>query len=288
MTNANGAVPSYVLNRDELASTRLTLQHFAMIKWQSWMLHPDIQHALSNTPNPKIADLASGNGIWGIELAEQLPSAEILCTDISDEQFPAPLARPSNTKFEVADLFEPPPQNYVGYYDVVHLRLTVGWLLDRDWRVLLRNVLSMLKPGGWIQWEEVTAAPSKNGTSGPMWLIDSDWTMTRGCLPHMEKTMKSTGMWTAIEWVHTLPEVFKQYGLQDVATFEPKPRSSVLQPQKELLRWFLIEIAETMVKNGRAEAKEQLASDLEEFDNFYKSGKAVTYGWCVALGRKPL
>lgn len=58
-----------------------------------------------------------------MDLASQLPATTVLDGfDISDGQFPHESTLPSNVKLSVMDSFDEVPDEFVGKYDVVHLR----------------------------------------------------------------------------------------------------------------------------------------------------------------------
>lgn len=275
----------YILLRGGSASARLSYQHFAMLQMQGWTFHPNIQAHLTTVPCAKIADLATGNGIWAQELAEKMPEVEIVCTDITDSQFPHKLGRPSNTKWLVHDLFEPPPKEYLEYFDVVHLRLSVAWIIGRDCNGLVNNILAMLKPGGWIQWEEIVSPPGENASC--IWAIDPQWNIKRELPPLWNTMFGYSNMMDGMQWAYTLPEVFKQLGLEKTEGHEPKPRPSVLTTQKESLLWSSEEVFEFFVKSGKKSAQEDLEVFRKEVAEFYASGWAAAYGWMVAIGQKP-
>lgn len=52
----------YALPRDNADSIRLTAQHYVLVERQGWLLHPQIESALKDVPNPQIADVACGTG----------------------------------------------------------------------------------------------------------------------------------------------------------------------------------------------------------------------------------
>lgn len=50
---------------------------------------------------------------------------------------------------------KPPPEELVGVYDIVHIRAFSSILVDTGVAPLLSFVQAILKPGGYVQWEEV-------------------------------------------------------------------------------------------------------------------------------------
>ncbi|TQV93396.1 hypothetical protein V2A60_010191 [Cordyceps javanica] len=104
--------------------------------------------------NPQqILDIGTGTGIWVIEMGDQFPSASVLGIDLSPIQ---PDWLPPNVRFIVDDAESPwlYPRNH---FDYIHSRHTVMAL--KDWMRLFRRALEHLKPGGWIELQEIHHAP---------------------------------------------------------------------------------------------------------------------------------
>ncbi|OAR02793.1 hypothetical protein LLEC1_00195 [Akanthomyces lecanii] len=104
--------------------------------------------------NPQqILDIGTGTGIWVIEMGDQFPSASVLGIDLSPIQ---PDWLPPNVRFIVDDAESPwlYPRNH---FDYIHSRHTVMAL--KDWMRLFRRALEHLKPGGWIEMQEIHHCP---------------------------------------------------------------------------------------------------------------------------------
>ncbi|RAQ78275.1 hypothetical protein COH21_012898 [Aspergillus flavus] len=142
---------NYPLGRNIFHSVRLDAQHLLWRLHTGYILHPRI-HV---TDNMKIAELGTGTGVWLFEGAKYLPTtAQLDGFDISDEQFPLKEQCPPNLRFGIMDSFVDPPASLVGQYDVVHLRMWTSNFRNRDSGVIIHHVRELLKPGGFIQWEE--------------------------------------------------------------------------------------------------------------------------------------
>ncbi|RDA85562.1 hypothetical protein CP532_3322 [Ophiocordyceps camponoti-leonardi (nom. inval.)] len=143
----------YVLGRGLPDSIRLDAQHLLWTMHLDHVLHPDIPLR----ENMKIADVGCGSAIWLLDLSRCLPrSAQLHGYDISDSLFPPRSSWPENMSLTLLDALEDPPESLVGQYDVVHLRMWVSNLRQgaRNVNTLIRNVKRMLKPDGYVQWEE--------------------------------------------------------------------------------------------------------------------------------------
>ena len=157
----------YLLNRDLLASARLHLQHAVFVNGLGYLLHP----AVPVGPASHVADLATGTGIFALALAAAHPEARVEASDISLAQVPARHWWPANVTFAVLDVLQDPlPASLLARYDVLCLRHFVS-LQPGDPRPLIARLLAMLRPGGYLHWQEwdlTTAAVfAPDGTSTP-------------------------------------------------------------------------------------------------------------------------
>lgn len=152
----------YILNEKsdkdglEQEKNRLDAQHYWLDDFMNNELLPrHIAAELSARPSPRICDLATGTGIWLIKLAETLPaSAELVGLDYDLSKYPDPETLPSNVKLGFANAFDPFPEELLGRFDVVHLRFFVYAMKSGQGVPLIRNLLSLLRPGGWLVWVE--------------------------------------------------------------------------------------------------------------------------------------
>ncbi|EMD01081.1 hypothetical protein BAUCODRAFT_29465 [Baudoinia panamericana UAMH 10762] len=141
----------YLLGRSSWESCRLNLQHYLFKEDFGYLLHPSV----NTTEKSLIADVGCGTAIWPIQLAKTLPpSVEIHGFDIDLKQAPPPQWLPDNLKLDTLDALAEIPEHLRGKYDVVHLRLFVFVVENDDPMPLIRNMMTMLKPGGYLQWEE--------------------------------------------------------------------------------------------------------------------------------------
>ncbi|KAH9822803.1 methyltransferase [Teratosphaeria destructans] len=142
---------AYTLPRDQTESGRLNRQHEVYKQQLGYLLHPTI--AASLPPTAHIADVATGTGIWLLDLVSTLPPTHTFTgLDLSPAQFPA--TPPPNFTFRTMNVLEPPPPELQGQFDLVNLRLLICGLTQPDWRTAARHVRLLLRPGGALQWTE--------------------------------------------------------------------------------------------------------------------------------------
>ncbi|KAH8585610.1 hypothetical protein B0O99DRAFT_530396 [Bisporella sp. PMI_857] len=131
---------------------RLNLQHFWNQLSLGYQIHPDILF----DAHARIADIATGTGIWPLALSRSLASTvQIDGFDISDAQFPPKKWLPANVTLDTLDILEPIPDQFLGKYDVVNIRYFALSIKNSDHLGVLKSLISLLKPGGYLQWVEV-------------------------------------------------------------------------------------------------------------------------------------
>lgn len=139
---ANGR--GYMLEQHFAAASRLNFQFYLWKESLQFSIHPSI-------PVPedaRIADVATGTAIWLIKLAHELPSARLDGFDIKLDQAPPAQWLPPQVHLRTWNVFDNVPDDMLGAYDVVHMRLLVLVVENRDPRPIVRNLRKMLKPGG--------------------------------------------------------------------------------------------------------------------------------------------
>ncbi|KAI0883928.1 uncharacterized protein GGS22DRAFT_27825 [Annulohypoxylon maeteangense] len=150
--------------RNFRTSARLHLQHLLFQNTLGYLLEPRVQGSISSSTQSelKVADLGCGNGVWLSDLDEELSrkgiSASLDGYDVNPINFPAPAHLPQSITVKKLDvLARPLPQEITGVYDIVHVRAFTSIIVNADLDPLLSTALALLKPGGWLQWEELRA-----------------------------------------------------------------------------------------------------------------------------------
>jgi SAM-dependent methyltransferase len=129
---------------------RLDEQHIFTTKNLGFLLHPNISHPSSKA---KIADIGAGSGAWLLDVAKHLPSTcHFTGFDVTDSAFPAKETLPPKVSFKVQDMFLPFAPEDLGTFDVVAVRFTSSVISRAKWTACIINLMTLLKPGGWLQW----------------------------------------------------------------------------------------------------------------------------------------
>ncbi|KAI1810827.1 hypothetical protein GGS20DRAFT_579569 [Poronia punctata] len=136
---------------------RLNTQHHVFTAiMQDDLLPPQVASAIAtlSTP-PKILDIATGSAIWLREIAKTLPAeSELIGVDLDTSKFPPADSLPSNITLRTANMHEPFPEEMLGKFDVVHIRLIIFALKENLGADLAKNLMTLLKPGGYFVWTE--------------------------------------------------------------------------------------------------------------------------------------
>jgi hypothetical protein len=71
---------------------------------------------------------------------------------MTSSSFPPTETLPPNVTFKVQDMIQPFPSTEIGSYDVVAVRFVSSATTRGEWALAIQNLMTLLKPGGWLQW----------------------------------------------------------------------------------------------------------------------------------------
>ncbi|KAF9995516.1 hypothetical protein BGZ79_010798 [Entomortierella chlamydospora] len=134
----------YMLPNDLTESDRLDAQHYLV----RFLLKGNHNVDLDPEANLKILDVATGTGVWALEMAHEFPKADIYGVDIS-AIFPTEI-KPSNCHFQLCNILDglPFPDNY---FDFIYQRLLVYALTPEQRKQVYVELQRVLKPEGYLQ-----------------------------------------------------------------------------------------------------------------------------------------
>ncbi|XTI95487.1 hypothetical protein V2W45_1474468 [Cenococcum geophilum] len=97
---------------------------------------------------------------WLIEVAHGLPGSlrphvHLFGPDISTTYFPARGRLSETVTMEALSGLSDIPAELVGVFDVVHVRAFTAVIKNNNPTPLAANAIKMLKPGGYLQWDEL-------------------------------------------------------------------------------------------------------------------------------------
>ncbi|WQF79128.1 Putative S-adenosyl-L-methionine-dependent methyltransferase superfamily [Colletotrichum destructivum] len=134
----------YAFPNDDAEQEREDMKHAMVVTLCGGTLHS------APLENPhKILDIGTGTGIWAIDMGDEYPEAEVTGIDLSPIQ---PAYVPVNVSFVVDDA-EAEWLYSDDSIDYIHIR-NMGAAI-KDWDKLLAQAYRCLKPGGWIELQEM-------------------------------------------------------------------------------------------------------------------------------------
>ncbi|KAF9287626.1 hypothetical protein BGZ68_001547 [Mortierella alpina] len=139
----------YMLPNDLTESDRLDAQHYIV----RYCFQGNYNVKLDRSAQLKILDVATGTGVWALEMAQEFPTAEIHGVDISPiypTSGTSDRPVPSSCHFRLCNVLDglPYPDNY---FDFVYQRLLVYAFTPAQRKQVNIELLRVLKPSGYVQ-----------------------------------------------------------------------------------------------------------------------------------------
>lgn len=138
----------YLLPKDAQEDRRLNYQHHVLYRTMSNHYFAPLTQATITT----ILDVGTGTGIWPTEMAALFPHAQILGIDVALSSLPNPL--PRTCLFAEANILHglPFPDQQFSF---THQRLLVAAIPAAHWPAVVRELVRVTRPGGWIELLEI-------------------------------------------------------------------------------------------------------------------------------------
>ncbi|RKP08693.1 S-adenosyl-L-methionine-dependent methyltransferase [Thamnocephalis sphaerospora] len=144
----------YPLPNDLEEVSRLDIQHYAIQQVTQKRYHAPLE-------SPRRAlDIATGTGIWMMEMASDFPECEFTGVDIAPLQPTTVL--PPNCTFKAANLLE--GFSYPdGYFDYVRHSLLVAAIPEGKWMPYVQECARICASGGWVEMVEISSRGQGGG-----------------------------------------------------------------------------------------------------------------------------
>ncbi|KAI1486253.1 hypothetical protein F5X96DRAFT_256518 [Biscogniauxia mediterranea] len=275
MSEIREVLGEYPLTRDFVDFNRLNLQHYLWKEIFGYNIHPRIPY---NTGGLKIADVGTGTGIWLLDISSRVHlSTELLGLDTDITQVGPKEWLPDNVSVRQWDAFTQVPADLVGKFDMVNLRLFC-FIVQDDPNSLIRNLMRLLKPGGYLQWCEADVESMHIKTSSPDVSADCLKLLWQEAVPKSSRLLPS--------WVKGLPKAFEDEGLVAVEADwqEGKPHTTLA------MHWCNLHLYE-MIADRLRPTYPQKALEME---NIFRGalmqsrkGAMFAFNRVIVMGQKP-
>ncbi|KAH0598266.1 hypothetical protein MHUMG1_03561 [Metarhizium humberi] len=153
-------------------------------------------------PGKRILDSGTADGIWLRDVRSPLSvQHEYFGSDIEPELFPE---TPDGITYFKHSFKDPWPEHLLNSLDLAHIRGSLAGSAPGKPIEVVKNLISMVKPGGWVQLMEMNAFQPPKGTLGPA----------------MTDFAKMTSeVWTAIgvgDFANEMKHILEEAGLKNV------------------------------------------------------------------------
>ncbi|KAI1409705.1 S-adenosyl-L-methionine-dependent methyltransferase [Hypoxylon sp. FL1857] len=275
MAEVKDVIEEYPLSRDFVDFNRLNLQHYLWKDVFGYILHPRIPR---DGKAFRVADVGTGTGIWLLDLASELDaSAELLGLDTDITQVGPSEWLPANLSLREWDIRTDVPDDLVAKFDIVHVRLFC-WVIDGDPGPVLKNLVTLLKPGGYLQWGDIDIQSMRIETASPDVPTDKLVSLWNETVPKDTKLFPS--------WPKDLARLFENYGLQGVeADWQVGKRHTRLA-----IHWCSL-LVHAMVGAKLRSVNPQKASEIDTLvqaaSDQSRKGAMFSYSRVTVIGQKP-
>ncbi|OCL05439.1 hypothetical protein AOQ84DRAFT_322932 [Glonium stellatum] len=293
-THFSGTEGSYMLPHHAKEIERLQRQHRFM--------NSNTDGKLLVTPNTKgfsplrILDAGCADGTWLRDVPRQFPNRnlELFGVDIGSTLFPdagsasADHPAPSTPDLRTHNILHPfpPSWGWENSFDIIHQRLLIWGIASKEWPTVVRNLVELLKPGGYIQ------------------LVEAEWIdpSRPASLPQLKRqavlqewSTKEFGM--DIHVAYQLEGYLREAGLEDVTKvqFDHGYGARSRDPeQADISAELWVECFRSLDQKLGPDGIPGVASNVREFHAFLDALEVEikTYGYQPKLnfvyGRKPL
>jgi SAM-dependent methyltransferase len=137
---ANEGDVAYLLPRHPAEIDRLDVQHHALRKQRGG------NYAAPVGRPALILDVGTGSGQWAYELCQEFPEALVIGLDL----MPSKPGAPANYRGVRANVLQGLPFTD-DRFDFVHQRLMFSGVPVKSWPALVRELVRIVRPGGWVE-----------------------------------------------------------------------------------------------------------------------------------------
>ncbi|KAJ6151535.1 hypothetical protein N7470_007132 [Penicillium chermesinum] len=225
---------------------------------------------------PAIADVGTGTSIWLLDVARSAPDATLDGFDIDLSNTPPAQWLPKGLTLHNWSVFDPAPENLVGKYDVVHLRLLILVVENSDPVPVIRNVARLLKPGGYIQWDDLNYPDTH--------VEKADSTRETPAFDRLRQFVYSSGRH---DWVMNLASILEQNGFTGAHLYHFRDRCDLITANGEQHLATMEEFAKSLDKKSMTEDAANIRKLLEDVEDEARHGVALSMPRVVAVAQKP-
>ncbi|GKZ76013.1 hypothetical protein AnigIFM56816_003474 [Aspergillus niger] len=268
----------YALQQNHRSVIRLHVQHFLWRQVFGYSIHPSIP----TTPAAlkKVVDVACGTALWLIDVAHEFhhtnENLQLDGLDIDLTQAPHSGWLPSNIHLDDWDLFTPVPQQLQEQYDLVHVRLLVLILSGLDPMPVIRRLFQLVKPGGYLQWDELNCAN--------LCIKKTDPSIAAPALEEIRVGSHADGRH---DWALDLPRLLAEVGFQEVTIDHYDEPPEMVRAFNDLHLLTMEEFAARLAGQGQHKAAARFTQLIQAGYQESVNGAALSFPRVVVVAKRP-
>ncbi|KAL8847246.1 MAG: hypothetical protein Q9221_007702 [Calogaya cf. arnoldii] len=173
------------------------------------------------------------------------------------------------------DIFKPPPAEHIGTFDIVHIRHVQLVIKDNDAAPVVKNLRALLRPGGYLQWDEVNPPAKyleKVNKSLPTPALEN--LFMKFTVPKKDQITK--------DWKDTLLTTLNEHGFKNSTLNTYKPSLSSLKFWHDM---YMTAFEEFIGKIMGGLDKPEVIQLLEGAQGEARSGAAIVFPMCIWVAR---
>ncbi|KAF7949173.1 hypothetical protein EAE96_008341 [Botrytis aclada] len=275
LSSGHGYILNRTRTRTHISTCRLNLQHYLWKEALGFNIHPSILPHLPK--DATIADVATGTATWLLDVGRQFPDGKLVGLDKDIKQAPNEKWLPGNTEVKKWDIFEDVPGEREGTFDFVHVRLLV-LVLEGESQIseFVGKMMRMLKPGGYLQWDELDCVNMHVKTSSS--------SVQAPALQQIRTKSWANGRY---DWTLQIGSFLKDAGFEeiDVQNFGDEDRLVRAFNEQHLLT--MEEFADSLMRIGKEDVAEMWWGLIERGEREAEEGNALCIPRVVCRGKKP-
>ncbi|PHH92138.1 hypothetical protein CDD83_8811 [Cordyceps sp. RAO-2017] len=219
--------------------------------------------------------------IWLTDLSDALPAnCELHGFDVSAGQYPPGEWLPENVSLHEHDAFAPFAPEMLGSFDVVNLRFFITLLNGENIHTLIRNLKTLLKPGGFLHWLDFDPRSAKAISIRP----DVPMPRTESVVSIMRNVQPDLDL-----WISHGSDLFELAGL-DPITYERIQLRKHLRPLwNDCHIMGMEELSRRMIGNsdGDADIPSPLRQEIKNLGAEFAQGSSIDAQWFMMVGQMP-
>jgi hypothetical protein len=187
------------------------------------------------------------------ELEKQQRLAHLVGLDVQSAYYPAPENLPDNIELGILDAFAPAddlPVEHIGESDVVHVRAFSSVVKEDDPGPIIKNAYKMLKPGGYLQWDDLDDGSFKAVAPGPNQNGSRVSTTATEEMVATSKQSQQVAMKLNYSWLGRLGSLFAQHGFEVIDDKRMDVKKELRSVMTVSLLMIHDHIARIAVRNG--------------------------------------